>query len=234
MKLKYFLLIPAICFLSITPIYSQIIKAAVLQDPGSRQIDFFNILSEKSGIQIHQIPLLPGEIERALDEGLVDIAIMPDNRRIEKVALIQTPVFGKEYALISNIDFFINERNMMNLRTIAVFVEDEPLLIREVIDRYAIEPRIQKARHYDSLVKLMTTGRVSAIFIPLDEFERSLRIIHGDPGSFNQPFIIGFKEDFLVLSKRRADKIAPLMDRLIGALEQMKNDGTMEELSRIH
>ena len=221
-----------IILLSFSPIYSQVVKAAVTAEPGNRLVDFFNTLSERSGIKIHQIPLLPHEIENALAQGLVDIAILPDNERTNNIALIQAPVMGVPYALISESGFVINERNMVGLRTVAVLMEDEPSMMRELIDKYSIDPRIQKARHYDSLVKFMSSGRVTAIFIPLDEFEKSLRHINEDRNNFGQPFILGFKENFMVLSKKRANQVAPLMDRLFRALEEMKSDGTMEELKR--
>ncbi|MBI9099741.1 MAG: hypothetical protein JEY91_14775 [Spirochaetaceae bacterium] len=219
-----------ISLFSIAAVHPQVIKAAVTEEPGSFLIEFYTVLSQRSGVKIQKIPLLPQEIPNALAEGLVDIGLLPDNEKTNKTALIQTPVIGSPFVLISSDDFVINERNIIDLRTIAVFTEDEPFLIREIIDPFSLEPRIQKARHYDSLVKIMSTGRVSAIFIPLDEFERSLRHINEDRNKFGQPFIAGYRELFLVLSKRRADKVAPLMDRLIQTLEEMKNDGTIEEL----
>jgi hypothetical protein len=230
MKLKKtaaFLLI----LISVTSLHSQVVKAAIIAKPGNALPDFYNILSERSGISIHQIPLLPQEVEHALAEGLVDIAILPENDRIQSIALIQTPVSGSPLVLIGESGYAIHERNMIDLRTVAVFVEDEQLLQRELIDKFSIEPRIQKARHYDSLVRIMATGRVTAIVIPMKEFERSLLNINEDRNKFGQPFVIGFKESFLFLSRRRAEKLTPLMDKLIQALEEMKNDGTVEELN---
>ena len=133
--------------------------------------------------------------------------------------------------LIGESGYVIHERNMLNLRTVAVFVDDEQLVQRDLIEKYSIEPRIQKARHYDSLVRIMATGRVTAITIPMNEFHKSLISINEDRDKFGQPFEIGFKESFLFLSKRRADELAPLMDRLIQALEDMKSDGTVKELT---
>lgn len=219
-----------ISLISITSAHTQVINAAVIGEPGNFLIEFYTVLSERSGVNIQKIPLLPQEIPNALAEGIVDIGLLPDNEKTSKIAFIQTPVTGSPFVLISGNDFVINERNLIDLRTIAVFTEDEPFLISEIIDPFSLEPRIQKARHYDSLVKIMSTGRVSAIFIPLDEFERSLRHINEDRSKFGQPFIAGYREIFLVLSKRRADKVVPLMNRLIHTLDEMKNDGTIEEI----
>jgi len=217
--------------LSLNSLNSQTIKAAIIHDPVVKLVEFYQILSERSNIKIQQVPLLRQEVVRALEEGIVDIAIVPDNEHTFNAALIQSPVFSRTFALIGESGFMINEYNMMDLRTVAVFVDDEPVLNTELLDRFTISPRIQKARHYDSLVKILATSRVTAIFIPLKEFERSVENIHEDMDKFGQPFILGSDEEFIALSRRKADLLAPLMDRLIVALEEMKRDGTMDDLN---
>lgn len=216
---------------SMATLHSQVVNAAVTAEPGSYLPEFYKILSDRSKIKIHQIIILPQEVENALAEGLVDIAILPENERIHNSAQRQGSVSGSPLILIGESGYAIHERNMLDLRTVAVFEDDEALVQRDLIDEYSIEPRVQKARHYDSLVRIMASGRVTAIAIPMIEFERSLVNINEDRSNFGQPFVIGIKEDFLFLSKRRAEKMAPLMDKLMRALEEMKNDGTVEELS---
>lgn len=221
-----------IIIFSVTSLYSQVIKAAIIQDPDVNLINFYNILSERSGIPINQIPLLREEIENALKEGIVDIAVLPDNEKTTEVALIQTEAFGKNYVLISNRDVIINDYNLIDLKTIAVNMDDEAYLNEALIDRFTIDPKIQKARHYDSLIRIIKTGRADAIFIPIEEFERSLRNRNEDRGGFGQPYEVGFRNDFLVLSRRRAEKLAPLMNRIIQSLKSMKEEGLMEDLNR--
>lgn len=228
-------LIAILFIISMAPfntLFSQEIKAAVTAEPGSRLVDFYNILSERSGLIIKQVPLLPHEFGHALKEGLVDIAILPDGPHSSQDGMIQAPVWGTPLVLIGKRGMTINERTLVNLKTIAVFIEDEHILMDEILFAYSIEPRIHKVRHYDSLVRVLATGRAAAIYIPVREFEKSLRHMNEDRDKFGHPFEAGFREEFIVLSRRRADKIAPLMDRLIQALEMMKNDGTIEELNR--
>ncbi len=216
--------------ISFTTLHSQVVNAAVTAEPDSYLPEFYNILSDRSEIRIHQIILLPQEVENALTDGLVDIAILPENDKINSSAQMQMPVSESPLVLIGESGYAIHERNMIDLRTVAVFSNDESLIQQHLIDKYSIEPRIQKARHYDSLVRIMASGRVTAIAIPLKEFERSLMSIKEDRDKFSPPFAIGVKEEFLYLSKKRADKMAPLMDKLMQALEGMKDDGTVEEL----
>ncbi|MDA3809774.1 MAG: transporter substrate-binding domain-containing protein [Spirochaetaceae bacterium] len=231
MKKQSLLTFGLLCLLSLFSLHSQSIKAAIIQDSDYKLVDFYQILSERSGVKIQQVPLLRQEIENALEAGIVDIAILPDTQRTSEVSLIQTPAFGKTYVLLGESGLVINQYNLVDLKTVAVFMDDEQLLGSELIDKFSIEPRIQKARHYDSLLKILTTGRVMAVFVSLEDFTRSLRNLNEDPEKFGQPYILGFKENFLVLSRRRADKVAPLMDRIIQALEDMNDDGTMKELS---
>lgn len=212
---------------------AQRLKAAVSPEPGNKLSELFIHLEQRSGIPLELVPLLPHEMMRALEDGIVDLAILPDSEPSHRAGLIQVPVWGHPLVLIGESGYSINERNLSNLRTIGVFMEDEPMLFGELIDPYSLEPRIQRARHYDSLVRIMATGRVSAIYLPINEFDRSLRILNEDRDKFGNPFPAGFKEDFLFLSRRRADKAAPLMDRLIQALEELKDEGIVEELSLI-
>jgi len=217
--------------ITLTTLHSLEFKAAVIAEPGNIHSLFYNILSERSKITIHQIPLLPQEVENALADGIVDIAILPENEKVHNFALMQSPVWGSPIALIGESGYAIHERNMLDLRTVAIFVGDEQLVQRDLIEKFSIDPRIQKTRHYDSLVRIMASGRVTAIAIPMNEFKRSLKNINEDRDKFGQPFEIGFKESFLFLSRRRADELAPLMERILQTLEDMKNDGTMKELN---
>jgi ABC-type amino acid transport substrate-binding protein len=230
MNNKLVLKVLLFAILSLFSLHSQVLKAAVLQNPDINLPEFYRILSEKSGIKIHQISLLRDEVENALKEGIIDIAILPDNEKTRDVALLQTRAFGKNYALVSEKGVLINEYNLVDLRTIAVYMDDEAYLNEVLIEKYSLDTRIQKARHYDSLVRIMATGRVAAIFIPLQDFERSLSHMNEDREKFGQPFPLGYKEDYLVLSKRRADTLSPLMNRLIQALDTMKQDGILNEL----
>lgn len=230
--MKFKRIITALLILSsYTTLHSQVVNAAVTAEPDSYLPEFYTILSDRSEIRINQIILLPQEVENALAEGLVDIAILPENEKIITSAQMQMPVSESPLVLIGESGYAIHDRNMIDLRTVAVFTDDESLIQQHLIDKYSIEPRIQKARHYDSLVRIMASGRVTAIAIPLNEFERSLMSIKEDRGKFSQPFTIGVKEEFLFLSKRRVEKMAPLMDKLMQALNEMKDDGTVEELS---
>ncbi|MBB6482012.1 hypothetical protein [Spirochaeta isovalerica] len=209
------------------------LKAAVSPEPGNRLSEFFMVLSRKSGIAIEPVPLLPEEFADALSEGIVDLAVLPDTERDRESGEIQMPLWGSPVVLMSGNDMRIEERNIMDLKTIGVFIEDEPLLEREVIDRFSLDPRIQRVRHYDILVRIMATGRVSAIMIPLRDFERSIEELNQDKDSFGQPFPVGFKEDFLFLSRMNTDRTAPSMDRIRKAVEEMRLGGILEELSRI-
>lgn len=235
MKIRIRLLL-LLCILMLVPVgslWSQRLKAAVTPEPGNKYAEIFIHISERSGVHIEPIPLLHEEIARALEEGIVDLAILPDSESSHRGGLMQVPVWGYPIVLISESGYSISERNLYSLRTIGVFVEDEPMLFSEVIDPYSLEPRVQRVRHYDSLVRIMATGRVSAIYLPINEFDRSVMVLNEDRDKFGNPFPMGFKEDFLFLSKRRADKAAPLMDRLIQALEELKDEGVVEELSLI-
>lgn len=219
--------------LPITSLNAQALKVAVTPQPGNKYTELFRLLSDRSGIALHPLPLLEREMAHALEEGIVDLAILPDVEKSHRGGQMHIPVWGYPLVLISESGYNITERNIANMRTVGVFVEDEPHLFREMINRYSVEPRIQRARHYDLLVRIMASGRVSAIFLPINEFEKSIRILGEDRDRFGQPFPMGFKEEFLFLSKRRADRVAPLMDRLIQALEELKNEGIINELSLI-
>lgn len=228
MKRKVALLLVLFTF---TELHSQEIKAAITAEPGNTLAELYTILSERSGRKIHQVSLLPQEVENALSEGLVDLAILPENEKVHTVALMQIPVSESSLVLIGESGYTIHERNLLNLKTVAVFEEDKQLLQKFLIEKYSIEPRIQITRHYDSLVRIMASGRVTAILIPENEFERSLISVNEEREKFGQPFIVGNKKKFLFLSRRRAETLAPLMDRLIQTLEEMKTDGTVEELN---
>ena len=234
MKKSIFLITLLLFLFSISSIYSQILKAAAIQGSDGKDAAFYRILSERSGVDIELFFMDPPAAENALEEGRIDLAILPDNERTDRIAHIQTPLFVKTFALISKSGFFVNEHNLMDIRTVGVFMGDEPSLFRELIDKYSIEPRIQKARHYDSLIKIIGSGRVTVIFIPVKEFDRAIDRMDEDRTTFGHPFIIGHEELFLVLSRRRADRVAPLMDKLNRTIDHMKNDGTIEELDRIH
>ncbi len=230
MTKKNYLILFLYIVLSTTAIYSQTLKAAVINGPNEKDTRLFEILSEKSEIIFElQYMDLP-EAQRALKDGIVDIAILPDNEQVSNVALIQTPLYTTTYALIGKSGFPINEYNLISIKTIGVYSPDEYFLIRDLINRYSIEPRIQLARHYDSLIRIITTGRVSAVFVPIDEFEKGLIRMNEERSHFSNPFILNNQENFLVVSKRRADNVAPLMDRLDRILENMKKDGSFDEL----
>lgn len=220
-------------FVLLLPLHSQTFKAAVSPEPGSQTSEFFLFLSRLSGLSIEPDPIPSEETANALQENIVDFAILPDTERNHEAGLIQMPLWGSPLVLISKNGYRIDERNLVDFQTIGVLVEDSPLLEREVIDRFSLNVRVRPVRHYDILVRIMSSGRVSAILITMRDFNNSIEKLNVDPDQFGQPFPVGFKEEFLYISRSGTDKTAPVMDRIISAVEDMQKKGVLEDLNRI-
>ncbi|MBN2657154.1 MAG: hypothetical protein JXR86_08850 [Spirochaetales bacterium] len=233
MKLGKTGLLVLLSVFAVSTLNALVLKAAVTAEPGNRLSGFFTILSEKSGIEIQQVPLLPVEFADALKEGLVDLAVLPDTEKNRDSGERLMPLWGSPLVLITKNEIRLDERNLTELKTIGIFIEDEHLLEREVIDKYSLDPGIQRVRHYDILVHIMAAERVSAIMIPMVNFERSLRLQNEDRDAFSQPFPVGFLEDFLFLSRKNTDRTAPSGARIVKAVEDMRLGGILEKLGKI-
>lgn len=210
---------------AISPLQTQSLKVAVTGEPGNSYSSFFANLSRKSGITLNPVAFLPGEMENAFEDGLVDLAVLSETEKSLASGISLGSLWESPMILIGPGGFTISERNLPDLKTIGVFTGDQVLLERNLIDPYSLDARIQPARHYDLLVKIMSTGRVSAIYLPLKEFENSLNVLDEARENFGNPFESGIKKEFLFLSGRRAAGAAPLRNALKKALDELKTEG---------
>ncbi|SCA55971.1 exported hypothetical protein [Candidatus Terasakiella magnetica] len=196
-----------------------------------QHIDFFNTLSQRTGLKFnYQILSIP-TIKQGLKTGEIDMTVIFKRAEMARFVEFVGLVMPYNYYLVGKSGVRFDEEKARRVKRVGYIRGEEDVAHKCFTDKYNATAKMFPANDYGNLLKQLKHDRIEGAAIPSKGLKAYLSDFGENEQVISNLFILCENEAYLQTSFKSAVLTPDKIDLMRKELQKMREDGTIQRIA---